>query len=221
MTISSAIVRYHDNVITQIDIHALQNNGWLSDSIIGFALNFFEHDLFESYRHYFEFVGPSVVHLIRMTSEESDLDSVFNSLKLHTKKIAFFPINNHGKINIVGGSHWSLLAFIVDRQLLISFDSMKPINDAISIDFFNRLKRIFPDAEILLNGQCPKQQNTYDCGMYVILICKAICEHVIECDGRIDCLTSLITMLESNVTAELVQQGRQQLFEIIMANSKS
>ena len=68
-------------------------------------------------------MDPAVVALLVY---EEDPEMIFYGLDLKQFQCILIPINdNDDKRNIAGGSHWSLLNYLVQEDVFIYYDSMK------------------------------------------------------------------------------------------------
>ncbi|KAI9592569.1 hypothetical protein BDF19DRAFT_205456 [Syncephalis fuscata] len=93
----------------------------------------------------------------------------------------FLPINNHTRLDSSGGSHWSLLVYTRHTDTFYYYDSM-------NISNLSAARNMAAKAAIVLNTRRPKfimmptpqQDNSYDCGIYVISITELLCKRLLR-----------------------------------------
>jgi len=114
---------------------------------------------------------------------KSTIDDALQPDALRAPRFIFLPINNSAQFNRVSGTHWSLLVVDREQSLYLHFDSSstRP-NTRIAEQFAQKLHRTL--LSLGLAGKAvhsfrtvsegPVQQNTFDCGVYVLITTSAI-----------------------------------------------
>ncbi|XKL62511.1 hypothetical protein PGB90_002344 [Kerria lacca] len=164
---SAVVLSYHDAVIRQSDIDILKTNSWLTDSIIGFYLQYLEKEVYMN--NDFLFVSPEVTQCIK-SSNNSEIPVFLDPLNPRQYLVIFFPLNNNENVYSSGGSHWSLLVYFRLENIFYHFDSSNDMNDLQATALATKLQRYF-DKNSHLNlkeGNCLQQSNDYDCGIYLL-----------------------------------------------------
>jgi hypothetical protein len=132
--------------------------------------------------------------------DPEDLVDIVNELDLHSKDIIFLPINNNSSLMSSGGSHWYRYQFLF--KLIISgvlyfltkflkhfgilihlrerthYEQRALLLDCLLYYSTNRHESVCMFscvAEVLVHPKSPKQENGYDCGLYVIAFFDAVC----------------------------------------------
>jgi Ulp1 family protease len=170
------------------DVACFQNFRQLNDLCISF---FYERlsEQFKSFEKEFVLVDPSAVSTIVFDNDIQDLIDCYGEL-LKGKRYIFLPVNdNTNKYVAGGGTHWALLLFDTKERCFYYLDSMLSyINntDIISqkiikiIDYYTGQET--PEPNIIQPLERKYQDNTYDCGMYVLLFTKVILTYLFEND---------------------------------------
>lgn len=170
----------HDEEICiyDYDMECLQDGRWLRDTILYFQIRVFERkysDLFKN--HYFKIFYPQVAQILQSYPFEMAKQALpHDDIKKY--KLIFFPLSDFNPAT-QSATHWSLL-YIDNRNgdmQLKHFDSRDQTNRAVG----QRLAKLFgqlydfngDNVELL---QCSMQDNTYDCGIYVLSYIDALIE---------------------------------------------
>ena len=127
------LVSYHDSIVRRSNLKTLDYSSWLDDNIINFAFEYIQYDSADYPKdkdNLLAFVTPPVVQLLKMT-DDSFAEQLLQSMDFTEKKFLILPINDNTKVNVFGGSHWSLLILSIQgkneeffyfiREFLFSF----------------------------------------------------------------------------------------------------
>ncbi|KAL1810336.1 hypothetical protein ACET3Z_027326 [Daucus carota] len=171
----------------QSDLDELRNSSrYLSDVFIEFYFTYLSSihpsDLIL-------FVPPTISFLLSNFNDKKDVADCVRPLEFHTKDLIFFPVNN-------GGYHWSLLVYNRELNVFAHHDSLGGLNNEeaqelylavrhcvhkkrsyrFKIEFLNK-RRLMEDScvPVFHKAVSPRQSNGYDCGLYVMVMAKAIC----------------------------------------------
>lgn len=171
------VLSYQDSLLRRSDVALLDGPHWLNDQVIGFAFEYFSTERFRSLGEKVCFISPEVTQFIKYASCQEELSIFLEPLRLTSRRWVFLAVNDNSN-QTAGGSHWSLLTYKRDSDQFTHYDSQSGSNSlharriAAKLEAFLGARGKVPFAE----GQCPSQQNSYDCGMYVICNAEALCE---------------------------------------------
>ncbi|XP_051504102.1 sentrin-specific protease 8 [Myxocyprinus asiaticus] len=171
------VLSYQDSLLRRSDVALLDGPRWLNDQVIGFAFEYFATERFESLGEKVCFISPEVTQFIKYASSQDELAIFLEPLRLPSRRWVFLAVNDNSN-QTAGGSHWSLLLYQRDGGKFSHYDSQSGSNSL-------HARRIAAKLETFLGAggkvpfveeQCPLQQNSFDCGMYVICNAEALCE---------------------------------------------
>ncbi|XP_078677045.1 sentrin-specific protease 8-like [Branchiostoma floridae x Branchiostoma belcheri] len=202
------VLSFHDSCLRNSDVRLLQPPNWLNDKILGFAFEYFEREQFEEFSSDVTFISPDVTQFIKY-SQGDDLAPFLEPLELSCKKYIFLAVNDNSNIESTGGSHWSLLLYRRDVAEFQHYDSSHGSGNTAAAKLL--VKRVQPflggSSKITFNEMdAPCQQNSYDCGVYVISNTEHLCRQLLQGDS---------SHIKETVTSASVKQKRKQLQELI------
>lgn len=212
MASSGAVVlSYNDSLLRQSDVLLLEPSRWLNDTVvIGFAFQYFSHNLFSEVANSVAFVSPEVTQLIKLCCDD-DIPVLLASLELSEKRLVLFAVNDNDSAYDVGGSHWSLLSWQQGTHPAdsswIHYDSSSGGNSGSAKYLANRLKNLLKGAFSEVE-KCPQQQNGSDCGIYTICFAEFLAT-VYSSDGNAH------QSLQQFVAQDKVTHKRQDLRKLI------
>ncbi|KAI3376918.1 hypothetical protein L3Q82_000167 [Scortum barcoo] len=174
------VLSYQDSLLRRSDVSLLEGPYWLNDQVIGFAFEYFAAERFRALGRTIIFISPEVTQFIKCASCPDELALFLEPLDLASRHWVFLAVNDNSN-QTAGGSHWSLLVYHHTSNHFAHYDSQNGSNSLHA-----RTWRIASKLEPFLGAgrkalfveePCPSQQNnSYDCGMYVICIAEALCE---------------------------------------------
>jgi sentrin-specific protease 8 len=141
------------------------------------------------------FLSPQVVQFIKSATNKqikADVYSMLSSMNLKEKQLIIIPVNDCN-INSeeMGGTHWSLLVYISDKQCFEHYDSHTgSINRYHAEDIVSILAPVLmpgrqSDLELdFTEMECTQQDNSYNCGVHVICNAEAVCRKYFRDDNR-------------------------------------
>lgn len=202
---NDVVLSFNDSLVRQSDIQLLDGPHWLNDIVIGFCFEYFEREKFNHSADKLALISPDVAQFIKLASAE-DLTSSLESLNLPTKQFVFLPVNDNENSEIAGGSHWSLLVYIRSKQEFRHYDSCSRHNEDMAKKLAYKLQ---PHVHapmgrmkfIEMDG--PQQENSYDCGVYVISTAEHLCREL--CEGYSINLNDLVTQESINEKRKLIK----------------
>ena len=119
-----------------------------------------------------------MAHLIRIINNIDTGKELLSDTGLGDKTIACIPINNRNEQENKRGSHWSLLVWRKERRRgkFLHYDPIDGMNIEVAKDMVRKLKRLdrFTFEANTKEVDCPRQRNSYDCGIYVIIMMEKI-----------------------------------------------
>uniref|UniRef100_A0AAV2LR03 Ubiquitin-like protease family profile domain-containing protein n=1 Tax=Knipowitschia caucasica TaxID=637954 RepID=A0AAV2LR03_KNICA len=155
----------------------LQGPHWLNDQVIGFAFEYFSAERFRDLKERVVLVSPEVTQFIKCASCAEELALFLEPLDLPSRTWLFLPVNDNSN-QTAGGTHWSLLVYHRASNLFSHYDSQRGSNSPHARRIAHQLEAFVGcgGESVFAEEQCPSQQNSYDCGMYVVCVCEALCE---------------------------------------------
>lgn len=176
------ILSYQDSLLRLSDVALLDPPFWLNDHVISFTFEYFAFEQFRDFASEVCFIGPEVAQFIKCATCQEELSIFLEPLDLPSKKLVILAVNDNNSQS-AGGTHWSLLAYIRALDTFKHYDSYSGSNSvharqvAVKLEAFLKTKR----SKIpFVDEPAPAQQNSYDCGMYVICIAEALCEELFQ-----------------------------------------
>lgn len=199
------VLSYHDYLLRISDVALLERNDWLNDVIIGF---YFEY-LNQQYRkdNQLLFIGPEVAQLLKM-QDSSHYNIFLDPIEATNYNFIFFPLNDCDR-NEAGGSHWSLLIYSHLEKMCYHFDSSSSINGSSAKKLARKVTKYFLEKseKRYIEMNCPQQDNSYDCGLYVLCLADVLSRHAITNSKISDC--------DCSIVAEMVPKKRTDLLKLI------
>ncbi|KAL1007681.1 hypothetical protein UPYG_G00090140 [Umbra pygmaea] len=171
------VLSYQDSLLRCADVALLEGPHWLNDHVIGFAFEYFAAERFKGLGEAAIFISPEVTQFIKCASCPEELAMFLEPLGLATRQWVFLAVNDNSN-QTAGGSHWSLLLFCRDSGRFAHYDSQSGGNSLHARCIANKLEPFLGLGMKMpfVEEPCPLQQNSYDCGMYVICNAEALCE---------------------------------------------
>lgn len=171
------VLSYQDSLLRRSDVALLNGPHWLNDQVIGFAFEYFTTERFKSLGEKVCFISPEVAQFIKYASCQEELAIFLEPLSIASRRWVFLAVNDNAN-QTAGGSHWSLLVYRRDTSQFTHYDSQSGGNSLHARRIAAKLEAFLgAGAKVpFVEEQCPSQQNSYDCGMYVICNAEALCE---------------------------------------------
>ncbi|CEG36357.1 ubiquitin1-specific protease [Plasmopara halstedii] len=173
------VLKYHDVQLYESDVALFTGSQWLNDNAINFYLQYLTQTVVP---HDMLLMDPAVVScLLHQCKDEDEYKELADGLDLKSKRICLIPVTDNVTL---GGksSHWSLLVYRNgDFQ---HFDSSSGHNKTAAQRVANSFKSILQAAgrsdelkdftRVQEVQDAPQQQNSYDCGVYVLIAAEFI-----------------------------------------------
>uniref|UniRef100_A0A1D1Z0K7 NEDD8-specific protease 1 n=1 Tax=Anthurium amnicola TaxID=1678845 RepID=A0A1D1Z0K7_9ARAE len=207
------ILCFRDVVLRRSDLDILRGPHYINDRII----EFFFSDLSSSVSlDDILLVPPSISFWIANCSDFEGLEDVVEPLKLSEKKVVVFTVNDNDDVTVAeGGLHWSLLAYDREKNVFIHHDSMAGLNRLYADRLYKRVRRFLGDlgsSAGFVEGFTPRQENGYDCGLFVMLIAKLIVRWHVQ---RTDLDNQWFPLVKDEVNAASIGCMRKQILSRI------
>ncbi|XP_077420038.1 sentrin-specific protease 8 [Vanacampus margaritifer] len=171
------VLSYQDSLLRRSDVSLLEGPHWLNDQIIGFAFEYFASERFQILGESVVFVSPEVTQFIKCASCPEELAMFLDPLVLASRRWIFLAVNDNNDQS-AGGSHWSLLVYHHKSNHFSHYDSQNGSNSLHARRIASKLEPMLcvGRKSSFVEELTPVQENSYDCGMYVICITEALCE---------------------------------------------
>lgn len=184
------LLTYGSCCIKSSDISTLDDYQYLNDLII----SFYYEILTKKYPcNDIILIEPAVSMSIIVEEDLSIVDEcIFTPLKVKEKKFVFLPINDNERIEYkTNGSHWALSVIDVENSLYYYFDSMlSQIKN--SKKSMKKCEKLFKKKFHFVSGLETKfQNNSFDCGMYVLAFTEELMKYIISKGASKECLNEI------------------------------
>ncbi|KAJ0001842.1 hypothetical protein NQD34_001638 [Periophthalmus magnuspinnatus] len=173
------VLSFQDSLLRRSDLALLEGPYWLNDQVIGFAFEYFSAERFPNLKDSIAFISPEVTQFIKCASCSEELALFLEPLGLSSRRWVFLAVNDNSN-QTAGGTHWSLLVYQRSSHRFAHYDSQNGSNSGHARRIAHKLEPFVGAGRraVFVEEQCPSQQNSYDCGMYVICISEALCESI-------------------------------------------
>ncbi|XP_018011213.1 sentrin-specific protease 8-like [Hyalella azteca] len=161
------VLSFHDSLLHESDLRLLKGRHWLNDALISFWLEYLQHTIFPDQTRVL-CVGPEVTQLLKMC-DPAEVAVVLDPLEANHKDFILLPVNDNNSAIASGGSHWSLLVFSRFDFKWYHYDSMRGSNYQHARSLVQRINRYLERDAVLVDATCTQQDNSYDCGAFVLL----------------------------------------------------
>ncbi|KAI8992340.1 hypothetical protein BDB01DRAFT_778072 [Pilobolus umbonatus] len=175
------ILHYHDVVIRKLDLETLNPGQWLNDTMIEFHMEFLERTFLPKDAKYL-FLRPGIVHLI--TFAPGDVSQLESALPPYIDQydVIFIPVNDGRPDIAYSGSHWSLMVYVRAINAFYYYDTLR-YNNLRNAELTRN--RIYPLLKVsrapqVIPSTSPQQDNTSDCGVYVISMMDYILHQLLK-----------------------------------------
>ena len=222
------VLSYHDTLIRQGDLDLLQDGKWINDNIISFWFEYLENNVYADVSQFLTLVSPQVAQFLkslamsRASSARDELLSLLESMGISSplKKLVLLPVNDHKTESLsMGGTHWSLLAFLPRNESFEHYDSFSGSVNRIHAEHVVRgicsALNYSDDDDVdidLTEMQVTQQQNSYDCGIHLMVNAEGICRQLFR--GVSDHIADI-------ASSKAIQETRQQLNHLILSLGQS
>ena len=162
--------------IEERDVETLMEGKWLNDKVLSFAFEDMQQKHGSKDKKMI-FVNPIITQLIKVSTDEKDINKAIDDIGLRKADWVFLPVNdNH--TDKEGGSHWSLLVYSRNENTFYHFDPIFGMNDGSITMLIKKLidnGNKIPEVKYVI---CPRQSNGYDCGPYTLMFAEKVAENI-------------------------------------------
>ena len=165
---------YNNIFLRRSDFNCFKDYCQINDMCISFYYEYLKKD--ESIL----MLDPVAVSTIIYFEDSIDELKEYFPLNMEKREYIFFPINdNSNKYNYGGGTHWALVVFQRSDNSFYYIDSM--------LSFIDNTKNLCEKISKIINLEKPNiikadiikyQQNTYDCGMFVLAFTELLLKYI-------------------------------------------
>ena len=198
------VLSFHDVILRESDMKLLTGRNWLNDALIAFYLEYIQQSLFPDQSRVL-CVSPEVTQLLKL-GPEFEINIFLDPLEAQRKDFILLPVNDNMSPVSAGGSHWSLLVYSKIEDKWYHYDSQKGSNYRDARSLAQRINRYLEKDAVLVDAACTQQDNSYDCGAFVMLNAQHAASAAATGSG-----------LGNNcVPRDQASEMRQNLFELIL-----
>ena len=116
------VLSYMDSLLWQLDISLLDSASWLNVHVIGLAFEYFAKSQFQDCSDHVCSTSPEVAQFIKCMGSPAEIAMFLEPLDLPNKRVIFLAINDNSN-HAAGGTHWSFLVYLRDKNGLFHYDS--------------------------------------------------------------------------------------------------
>ncbi len=185
-------ITYFRSEVTPSDFKLLYRNSWFNDNVLGFALEYLHHDEFASDPR-LGFLSPTAAFVLQYEDDADDFrESVVAKFgALPSPMIWVIPISDATRMQTSNGTHWSAMFANTATGQYVYVDSAARSHNShrLALDLARKLDPLivtrengarFDPSLHFVRASVPQQNNTYDCGVFVVLYAKAVGEAVLQ-----------------------------------------
>ena len=176
----SGILNYQKTTISQSDLISLNGCNWINDSIISLWSEHLQKEVYRENNRIL-FLSPSVTQAIKI-GERKDIPLILNPTEAWLKNYIFLPVNDNVSPSTQGGNHWSLLIYSKNDKMWYHFDSIQGSNNKHARNIVERLNIYldFKDTPVMTETKCTQQNDSYNCGAFVMLYTQIMANRTIN-----------------------------------------
>lgn len=123
-----------------------------------------------------------------MMDNIDEINSIFlNPLDVNNRLFIIFAVNDNS-LDSAGGNHWSLCVYSRPDDSFFHFDSAGTSNIYACTKLFKIIKTCLklPKEVELKQVNCLQQDNSYDCGIYVLCHTDLVCKTAMKSKSLLD-----------------------------------
>ncbi|KAJ0987707.1 hypothetical protein J5N97_006063 [Dioscorea zingiberensis] len=208
------ILSYNDVVLRRSDLEILRGPHYINDRIIEFYWSYLSTSVTDRVL----LVPPSISFSITNCVGYQSRVQAVKPLNIPARDLVVFTVNESSDFTQPGGgTHWSLLVYMREKNALVHHDSYSPMNRLHARRFFDVANEFLGDGSErvrFMEGYTPKQRNAYDCGLYVMRVARVLCDWSRgERDRGSDWWFS---QLDQELDAAVVANFRREVLELIL-----
>ena len=116
------VLSYMDSLLRQLDISLLDSASWPNVHVIGLVFEYFAKSQFQDCSDHVCSTSPKVAQFIKCMGSPAEIAMFLEPLDLPNKRVIFLAINDNFN-HTAGGTHWSFLVYLRDKNGLFHYDS--------------------------------------------------------------------------------------------------
>lgn len=209
------VLNFHNTLLRESDVNLLMGPHWLNDQIISFYLEYLEKNVFHNARGLL-FISPEVVQCLKFVTRQ-EMSIFLEPLNATGKSFIFLPLNDNNEVK-AGGNHWSLLVFSRPESTFFYYDSLNHVGTSLRSlrPFLVELAAAIDFHEFdVRQGDCVKQNNSYDCGIHVLLNVECLARRALKYNCLDDETTTSADEDPTKITYQKIRHKRQDILNII------
>lgn len=209
------VLNFHNTLLRESDVNLLMGPHWLNDQIISFYLEYLEKNVFQNTRGLL-FISPEVVQCLKFVMRQ-EMSIFLEPLNAKGKSFIFLPLNDNNEVK-AGGNHWSLLVFSRPESTFYYYDSLNNGTSLRSLrPFLLELAAAIDCPEFdVRQGDCIKQNNSYDCGIHVVCNVECLARRALKYNSLDDDETTVSADEDpTKITTHKIRQKRQDILNLI------
>ena len=187
---NKSLISLNGTNLCKEDIESVNDGKYVTDQVI----EFFMQSCMQSYeerteanntRERIKIIGPAMTYLLQKEDSKSTIKQHKKELNLNNHEWVIYTINNNSDPEKGdGGTHWSLLIYRKKDNKYIYFDSVKEVNlrhvkeliTNLAVD--NESFGMNGDLPTYKVAKCKQQNNSFDCGIFVMVYMSAIISNI-------------------------------------------
>lgn len=210
------VLNFHNTLLRESDVNLLMGSHWLNDQIISFYLEYLEKNVFQNARGLL-FISPEVVQCLKFVARD-EMSIFLEPLNANGKQFIFLPLNDNNEVK-AGGNHWSLLIFSRSESTFFHYDSLSNGPSLRSLrPFLLELAAAIDCPEFdMRQGDCIKQNNSYDCGIHVLCNVECLARRALKYNSLDDDTVTTVSSDENptKITYQKIRQKRHDILNLI------
>ena len=188
------------------------STAWLNDD----SINFYYEYLTQNKETKDVLLVSASTGALMVYEDIEELKDILAGLEFPSFKYWLIPVNDKKDPTSTGGMHWSLLCY--DGENFYHLDSIgrsgNYSNAKIIIEKVSKLYLKDQPVKVIMEIDYARQENSYDCGMYVITASESILDNVLA--GKGDALKEL----KEQLTPKYIKKKRQELYALFVSMLK-
>ena len=220
---NKSLISLNGTNLCKEDIESLNDGKYVTDQVIEFYMqscmqSYEGHTEANKRRERIKIIGPAMTYLLQKEDSKSAIKQHKKELNLNNHEWVIYTINNNSDPEKGdGGTHWSLLIYRKKDNKYIYFDSVKEVNLKHAKELITNLAvdnesfGINGDLPTYKVAKCKQQNNSFDCGIYVMAYMSVIISNII---GGREIEDDRFIQFETEEMRELIQVAIQEAIDV-------
>lgn len=173
---SKLVLSYHNISVKEHDMDSLKEHKNINDTVIGFYMEWLQHNEFKD-NYEMLFVEPSVVQHLKLSAYTED---TLVQMDIDSREFIILPMSD-SQTEQDRGRHWYLIIFSRRDKRCYVYDSN--YNTEV-VGMWYRTCQHFMDlfnirSFLFENVECLQQRNVFDCGLHVMTNAGIVARHIV------------------------------------------